>query len=104
MSRYILIPVDDGEAKTLDIPPGLIVNSLYDNLSSKVADKKRLKWLTIQLAKNRISEGQDGGITCKDRCLFNFKLRTVVKDICNHRYLEEYEPFYKFLRSVNVTL
>lgn len=104
MSRYILVPVEDGEMKTVNIPPQLIVNSLYDELSSEVTDKQRLKWLTIQLAKNRISEDDDGSVTCKDRCLFDLKLRTVVKDICNHKYFEEYEPFYSFLRNVNVTL
>ena len=57
MSRYLLIPVSEGEAKTILIPDGLISDDIYKDLEQHVINKNRLKWLLRQLALRGVGGG-----------------------------------------------
>jgi hypothetical protein len=103
MSRYILVPVDDGDCISLSIPQGLVCNEMFEDLKNKVMNKKKLKTLIQELASNLISESEDGCITRKDKKISNVKLRDALIDTCNSEFFEKYESFYKILRDLGIT-
>ena len=103
MSRYILLPVSDGDPVSITLPGGLITNDLYDELKHKVINKTKLKWLLEQLAYNQISEADQGGIEYQDKNVSDVILREALIDTCNNEFFEKYEDFYKLLRKCNIT-
>lgn len=103
MSRYVLMPVEDGGSPvTLPLPDGLLVNDLFDELKKEVADKERLGNIIKQMALNDISEYQDGNIALKNSKVLNINYRNAIIDICNNRFIEKYEEFYEFLRNFDI--
>ena len=103
MSRYLLVPVDGGDQLPIKIPPGLVCNTLFDAIKSRVKDKSRLSWLIKQLALNCITEDDDGVMICKDKRIPDVMLRDAIIDTCNNLFLEKNESFYKILRNFNIT-
>lgn len=97
------MPIDEGDQMTIKIPPGLVCNTMFDEMKEKVDDKMRLKWLLKQLALNCVTEDDDGVMVCKDRREPDVNLRDAIVDTCNNRFLEKNERFYKILRDFNVT-
>lgn len=105
MSRYLLIPADETSAdiKTVTVPEGLIFNELYINLRDKVINKSKLKMIADCLARNEISETEDGAILHRDKKVAEgFNLRDALIDTCNNTFLEKYEQFYKLLRMFDI--
>ena len=103
MSRYLLMPVDDEkESITVEIPEGLICSTMFDEIKHKVINKKKLRWLLQQLAKNEISESDDGQITLQDKKVSNVNLREALIDTCNSEFFEKYEDFYELLRKFDI--
>ena len=103
MSRYILVPVDDGDCISLKIPQGLVCNEMFEDLKHKVINKKKLKMLIQELAANLISESEEGYMTRKDEQISDVKLRDALIDTCNSEFFEKYESFYKILRQLGIT-
>ncbi len=103
MSRYILLPVFEGDPMTIKLPPGLVTNELYDSAKDKVSDREKLKWLIQSLARNNISATWNGNVCYKDTELNNVNLSEVVTDCCNNKFYEKYEKFYDILRKCNIT-
>jgi len=103
MSRYILVPIDNGDAISLSIPEGLVCNEMYEDLRHKVMNKKKLKKLIQELASNLISESEEGYITSNDKKISDVKLREALIDTCNSEFYEKYESFYKILRNLGIT-
>ena len=103
MSRYLLIPVSEGEAKTILIPDGLISDDIYKDLEQHVINKNKLKWLLRQLALNDITEDDNGCVVCRDNNAVEIKFRDALIDICNNDFHEKYEKFYALLRNFNIT-
>lgn len=101
MTRYLLIPVGDGECKEINIPNGLIVDICQD-LEDKIPDKKALRLLVTDLAKQDILETRDGFISMRGKEL-GLKFRDVVVNILNSSFLEEYEDFLLDLRKIGIT-
>lgn len=104
MSRYLLVPVDDGEERGIMLPKGLMVNTIYDNLKDSVSNKKLLKSLTKEMSRKGIDEDESGCIVCKDTTVSNLNLRKVLADTCNNRFSKNNEQFYQILRDNNITL
>ena len=102
MSRYILVPVDDGDIRNLIVPNGIVCSNVYESLKCKVKDVKKLKSLIKDLSKNEISEGEDGSVVCRDINLKSINLRDVLRDICNSKFHEKYEEFYEMLRKFDI--
>lgn len=103
MSRYILVPVEDGNNLSISIPKGIVCNVLYDELSPKVKNDQRLDWLLKQLAVNFIMEDDDGVMTVKDQRIPDINLREALIDTCNDKFLQKHEQFYSILRKFNIT-
>lgn len=103
MSRYILVPFDDGENLTIQMPKGLVCNDLFDELKTKVADEKRLQWLIKQMALHIITEDNEGVMVVKDKKVPNVNFRQALIDTCNDVFLQEHEQFYEILRKFNIT-
>ena len=103
MSRYILVPVGEGDVINVSIPKGLVCNIMYDELQDKVADKPKLKMLLEKLACNQISESEDGFILRREAEVSDIILREALVDTCNNRFFEKHEDFYTILRSIGVT-
>ena len=105
MSRYLLIPTDEtnAEIKTIMVPNGLIFNELYTNIRHEVINKSKLKMIAECLARNEISETEEGAILHKDKKVAEgFNLREALIDTCNNNFLEKYEQFYKLLRMFDI--
>ena len=103
MSRYILLPVTDGDPVSIKIPPGLVSNELYDTVKDKVANREKLKWLIQSLARNDISAAHNGNVCYRDIELNNVNLNEAVTDCCNNKFFEKYEKFYELLRTCSIT-
>lgn len=100
MSRHILVPVEGGELRHLEISTDLLVN----NLSTHVKDKKKLSWLLKTLAEKGIEETRDGGVKYKEHRLSDIKFNDMVISTCNNMFTEEFEEFYVILRRLGVEL
>ncbi len=103
MSRYILVPMGEGDVVNVSIPKGLVCNIMYDELQDKVTDKPKLKMLLEKLACNQITESEDGRILRKEGKVSDIILREALIDTCNMRFFEKYEDFYTILRNIGVT-
>lgn len=101
MSRYLLIPVGDGECKEINIPNGLIVDICHD-LENRIPDKKALRLLVTNLARHDILESRDGFIAMNGKEL-GLNFRDFVVNILNSSFLEQYEDFLLDLRKIGIT-
>lgn len=101
MSRYLLIPVGEGDIKEISIPNGLIVDVCHD-LEDRVPDKAALRLLVTNLARHDIIESRDGFVVMKGKEL-SLKFRDFVVNILNCIFLEEYENFLLDLRKIGIT-
>ena len=104
MSRYILVPVDGhDETRTVELPPGLVPNLLFDELKREVENKNKLLNLLEKMGRKRISETDDGCISIGDDKVSDINLRRAVIDTCNNKFSERYEDFYNILRKCGIT-
>ena len=102
MSRYILVPVSDGEKQAISVPNGLVCNDIYEEVRPSVINKKKLKWLLEQLSMNCVEEADNGGIIWKDKQYSDNNLRAALTDTCNSEFLEKHEEFYRLLRKLDI--
>ena len=103
MSRYLLMPVDDSkDPVTVEVPEGLICNTMFDDIKHQVINKKKLRWLLQQLVKHDVSESDEGYITLKDKKVSNVILRDALIDTCNSEFYEKHEDFYEILRKFDI--
>lgn len=102
MSRYILVPVSDGEKRSITIPQDLVCNDLYEEIKPKVINKKKLAELLEQLATNCVEEADNGGIIWNNKHFSDVNLREALTDTCNSDFLEKHEDFYRLLRKLDI--
>lgn len=105
MTRYILFPADDeGDVKYTQLPKNLVSNDIYEGIKQRVKDRIKLKAILKQLAKNGISESENGGIMLGDDQFSNINLRSALVDTCNNVFYEKYEQFYELLRKLEINI
>ena len=102
MSRYILVPVSEGEKREITIPKDLVCNEIYDEIRPNVINKAKLKELLEKLIMNSVEEADNGGIIWNDKHFSDVNLRQALTNTCNGEFFERHEDFYRLLRKLNV--
>ena len=78
MSRYLLVPVDDGEEETVHITSGIVCDT--PEIKKRVKDKVRLRKLMKELSVHHITESPDGQIMCRNTKCVNVNFNDAVVD------------------------
>ena len=102
MSRYLLVPIDGGETKTISVPTGLMFSD-SSIIQKNVCDIERLRHILRQLHVNGLTETSDGFIKYRDSVI-KVSFQSFLIDSCNLNFLKEYEDVYKILRSLSIKL
>lgn len=117
MSRYIVIPKQEGEhtardvfhliptegiieqIKDIELPEGIIPNITENR---QVHSEKEFNNLLLKFSKANIGRSKDGFITIGSK-VSDIKFDDFAVDCCNGVFKEEYENVYCILRNYGIT-